>query len=181
MRSPAEGILSTIERDPSGIGVIWCPDFALRDWLVGEVESLAPEGSHPLRMADVASALVERGRMILLVPTNEAEAVRDLDANRDRLVVERTQPIVVFLLRHGDGERALSTEAVNLGRWLRGSDADPDALAEIDPVAERAAFVAAVGERPEEFLAKWRTEKLPNNSKNLGLSYWANLLEGTRE
>lgn len=177
MRSAIEGILSTIQRDPTGVGLIWCPDFELRDWLVDEVESVAPKGSQPFRVSDVASALVEPTRMVLLVPTNEAETVRDLDANRDRLEQGRSQPVVLFLLRHGDGERVLASEALNLRSWLRGSDADPDALAEVDVPKERAAFEARHGVAPAVWLAQWRSGALPNTGENLCISYDAQLLE----
>ena len=180
MRSPAEAILSAIERDPNGIGLVWCPDFGLRDWLVGEAESLAPQAATSVVLHDVASALAQPNRLVLLVPQDETEVIRDLDAMRDRLTQGRSWPVVVFLLRHGDGQRTMATEAAGLRSWLRGSDADPDAIAEVDPVTERAAFIAHAGEPPEAFLTKWRAEQVPNNARNLGLYYWADLLEGSR-
>ena len=42
--------------------------------------------------------------MVLLVPADEREVVLDLDASRDRLLEPaRAHPVVLFLLRNGDG------------------------------------------------------------------------------
>lgn len=180
MRSPMDAIVNALDRDTGGIVIVWCPDLGLREWLVGEVESVADRDAHPFRPDTVDEALAEPGRMALLVPRDECEAVQDLDGSRERLLeTQRIQPIVLFLLRNGDGQRTLEG-LPSLASWIEGNDADPDKLAEIDPVAERADFIAEVGESPEEFLAKWRAEHLPNDARHLNLSYWANLLEGKR-
>ena len=60
--------------------------------------------------------------------------------------------MVLFLLRDGDGRRALAKEAPSLWSWATGSDSDPEALAEIDPAAERAAFEAQHGVTPEDWV-----------------------------
>ncbi len=178
MRSPMDAIVNALDRDKGGVVIVWCPDLGLREWLVGEVKSVAERDAQPFQPDTVDAALAEPCRMALLVPRDEREAMQDLDASRERLLEpERTQPIVLFLLRNGDGQRALEG-LPSLASWIEGSDADPDKLAEIDPVAERVAFIDAVGEPPEEFLAKWRAEQLPNDARNLSLSYWADLLEG---
>ena len=57
MRDPVQAMINAIERDRGGVAIVWYPDLGLRDWLVGEVESLAPAGSHPVRKVDVESAL----------------------------------------------------------------------------------------------------------------------------
>ena len=125
MRDATQSILNAIDRDPGGVAVVWCPDYGLREWLVGQVESLAPEGVETLRVTDVEHALAEPARLVLLIPENERTVVLDLDASRDRIVGDpaRTQPIVLFLLRKGDGEQALAGEAPSLWSWVSGSDA----------------------------------------------------------
>jgi len=156
MRDPIQALMTAMERDLGGVAVVWCPDLGLREWLVGEVESLAPAGSDPAVVDGVEAALAQPKRLMLLVPGNDREVVLDLDASRDRLRSEdapRTQPIVLFLLRNGDGEKALATEAISLASWVSGSDADPDALAQVDARAEREAFEHEVGTTPEEWLA----------------------------
>ena len=48
MREATEVLQSALQRDDGGIAVVWCPDLGLRDWLVSEVDSLAPTGARPL-------------------------------------------------------------------------------------------------------------------------------------
>ncbi|HET7504519.1 MAG TPA: hypothetical protein VFK02_26035 [Kofleriaceae bacterium] len=178
MRDPVEAMLNAIERDVGGVAIIWCPDLGLREWLVGEVETLAASDAHPVRKTDVESALAEPSRLVLLVPDIEREVVRDLDASRDRMLeAPRSQPIVLFLIRGGDGQRALAAEAMSLASWVGGSDADPDALAQVDPTAERAAFQRELGTTPEQWLEGWRSGSRPHTSKNFRTAYRAMLLE----
>jgi hypothetical protein len=180
MRDPIQSLAGALERDEGGLAIVWCPDLGLRDWLVSEVESLAPTGALPIRMSEVEETIGTPHRLVLLVPTNEREAVLDLDASRDRLLEpRRTRPVVLFLLRDGDGQRALAEEAPSLWSWTAGNDADPEALAEIDPAAERTAFEVEHGATPEAWLARWRTADLPRNAKNLAIAYRATLLEGS--
>jgi hypothetical protein len=158
---------------------VLCPDFGLRDWLVEQVESLVPEEAHPLRVSDVEEALAEPTRLVLLVPKDERGAVLDLDASRDRILQEpaRSQPIVLFLLRGGDGARALANEAPGLRSWIGGSDADPEALAEIDVPEERAAFEREHGVTPEAWLTRWRSGALPETTSHFRTAHTAMLLE----
>lgn len=178
MRDPVQAMINAIERDKGGVAVMWCPDLGLRDWLVGEVESIAAEDAQPIRKDDVESALAEPSRLVLLVPPNEREIVLDLDASRDRLLeAQRTQPIVLFLIRGGDGQRALGAEAMSLASWIGGSDADPDALAQVDLTAEREEFQRELGMTPEAWLDLWRGDSLPRTAENFRTSYRAMLLE----
>jgi hypothetical protein len=179
MRDPVQTLANAITRDAGGIAIVWCPDLDLREWLVGEVESLVPEGT-TVRVSDVEAAIAEPTRLALLVPENEREAVLDLDGSRDRLRstdTPRSAPIVLFLLRDGEGQRAIAREAPSLASWARGNDADPEALAEIDAEKERAAFLTAAGESPEAWLAKWRGGTLEASSANFRCAYQAMLLE----
>jgi hypothetical protein len=179
MRDPIESLASALQRDEGGLAIVWCPDLGLRDWLVSEVESLAPKGARPIRVSGVEETIAAPDRMVLLVPLDEREVVLDLDASRDRLLEPgRTRPVVLFLLRDGDGQRALAEEAPSLWSWAAGSDADPEALAEIDPVAERAVFEAQHGATPEAWLAQWRADGMTRSSQNLSAAYRAMLLEG---
>ena len=86
MRDPVQAMINAIERDRGGVAIVWYPDLGLRDWLVGEVESLAPAGSHPVRKVDVDGALAAPASLVLLVPAGERDVVLDLDASRDRLL-----------------------------------------------------------------------------------------------
>jgi hypothetical protein len=177
MRDAIGTLANALQRDKGGLAIVWCPDLGLRQWLVGEVESLAPTGARPIQVSGVEEAIGAPDRMVLLVPGDEREVVLDLDASRDRLLEpERTHPVVLFLLRGGDGQRALAESAPSLWSWAAGSDADPEELAEIDLTAERAAFEAKHGATPEEWLARWRAEKIAHSAQNLSVAYRAMLL-----
>ena len=170
--------MNAVGRDSGGVAVVYCPDLSLREWLVNQVESLAPSAAAPLQVEDVEGALQHPTRLALLVPSNEREAVLDLDASRDRMLEPgRSQPIVLFLLRDGDGARALAIEAPSLRSWIAGSDADPEKLAEVDVTAERAAFASEHGETPEAWLARWRAGAIPETSSNYRAAHQAALLE----
>ncbi|HEX4422555.1 MAG TPA: hypothetical protein VH165_31790 [Kofleriaceae bacterium] len=170
--------MSAIERDPDGVAVVWCPDFGLRDWLVDEVEGLAAVSAAPLRTASVDEAIKTPARMALLVPDDERLAVEELEGRRDQLLSEpaRTQPVILFLLRDGDGRVALA-KAPSLSSWVRGNDVDPDAKAEVDATADRSRFEAETGKRVEAWLSDWRAGAIPRDGEGFARAYWAALLE----
>jgi hypothetical protein len=179
MRDPILSVATALERDEGGLAIVWCPDLGLRNWLVGEVESLAPTGARPVRVSGVEEAIAAPDRMVLLVPSDERNVVLDLDASRDRLLEpRRTRPMVLFLLRDGDGQRALANDAPSLWSWAMGSDTDPEALAEIDPAVERELFEAQHHATPEAWLARWRAGAMKRDARNLSVAYHAMLLEG---
>jgi len=179
MRSAIESLLNAVERDPGGVAIVLCPDFGLRDWLCEQVDGLMPDGVDTVRVGEVEAALAEPTRLVLLVPNNEREVVLDLDANRDRILQEpgRSQPIVLFLMRDGDGMHALAREAPSLRSWIGGSDADPERLAEISVPTERAAFEQKHGLKPEAWLAQWRCGSLPRSGQSYRTAYDALLIE----
>lgn len=176
MRDPIEGSLSAIERAADGFVIVWYPNFELQEWLVGEAESVAPHGSNPLRTSSLEEALTTKERLVLLVPENEREIVLALDAQRDSLIGRRF-PIVLFLLRDVDGQRALAKDAPSLAHWVRGNDVDPEELAEIDPVTELASFENEHHLSPEAWLEKWRSGAFAQTGQNIRTSYRAMLLE----
>lgn len=179
MRDPIEALLSAMSRDRGGIAIVWSPmDLGIRDWLVSQVESLAPERA-PLVVNTVEAALAEPKRLALLVPSNEREAVEDLDASRDRIRSEespRTQPILLFLFRDGDGQKALA-DAVSLQSLCGGSGPDPEELAEIDVEQERVEFQRETRQTPETWLRAWRNDTLVRTADSYALASRASLLE----
>ena len=135
MRNASEVLFKIVHRN--GVAVVWCPDLGLRNWLATEVESFAQEAARPFRTASVEEAIAAPDRMVLLIPTDEEQSVLDLDGNLDRLRgtgTPRSQPVVLFLVRHGDGARTLAEQAPSLASWIRGSDVDPETLAEVEGV-----------------------------------------------
>lgn len=176
--NPTQALISAIERDVGGVAVVWCPDLGLREWLINEVEGLASADAHPMRTTSVAEAIETPHRMVLLVPQDERIAVEDLEGCRDQLLADpqRTQPVVLFLLRDGDGRLALA-KAPSLSSWVRGSDVDPDRLAEVDVMVDRPQFEAEVGRSVEDWLADWRAGLIPRDGAAFARAYWAELLE----
>jgi hypothetical protein len=170
-------LISAIERDLGGIAVVWYPDFGLRDWLVDEVAGLAAPNAHPFQTASVDEAIRAPNRMALLVPDDERAVVEELDGRRDQLLEPvRTQPVILFLLRNGDGCNELA-RSPSLSSWIRGSDVDPEQSAEVDATAERARFYEEAGQSVEDWLTAWRAGDIPRDGATLARAYWAALLE----
>lgn len=174
--SPGLSIANALDRDRTGIAVVYYPDLGLRDWLVTEVESIAPPDANPVRVASVEEAIAEPSRLALLVVSDERGAVETLDGCRDMLLEPaRAWPVVLFLLRDGTGQKALA-HAPGLASWIRGSDTDPEKLAEIDVEAERRAFETEAGCSPEEWLERRASGQEPTDARSLSLTYRAHLL-----
>ncbi len=176
--NPTQALLSAIERDLGGVAVVWCPDLGLRDWLVDEVAGLAAPDASPFRTASVDESIRTPHRMALLVPDDERAVVEELEGRRDQLLADppRTQPVILFLLRDGDGRNALA-RSPSLSSWVRGSDVDPDQLAEVDAASERTRFEADAGQSVEDWLARWRAGAIDRNGETFARAYWAALLE----
>ena len=136
MNNPVASIANAIQRDGGdGIVVVYYPDFGTRDWLLDEVESIAG-AEISVRTDSVAEARRRSDALVLLTPVNERAAVEELDGTRDQfLEPRRKHPVVVFLLRDGEGARALR-EAPSLASWIRGSDPDPEPGGAPDSSAE---------------------------------------------
>lgn len=178
MREAIQSLVGAMERDLGGLTIVACPDLRLRDALAAEVESLAPTAARAFRTSEVAVALQAHDRMVLLLPVNEREAVLDLDGSREQaLEPPRTQPIVLFLLRDGDGFPTLAREAPSAWSWAGGNDVDPERLAEIDVASERAEFERATGMTPEQWLVAWRDGSARQTEANYKLAALAMLLE----
>jgi hypothetical protein len=176
--NPTQALLSAIERDLGGVAVVWCPDFGLRDWLVNEVEGLAAPTAAPFRTTSVDEAIKTPDRMALLMPMDERAVVEELEGCREQLLADppRTQPVILFLLRDGDGRLALA-KSPGLSSWVRGSDVDPDLISEVDARADRARFEAEAGRSVEDWLADWRAGMLTHDGESFARAYWASLLE----
>lgn len=118
---------------------------------------------------------------LLLIPKDERKVVQDLDASCDRLLEPvRSRPIVLFLMRDGDGARTMASEAPSLWSWIGGRVSDPEMRAEIDVPRQRAAFEARHGSSPEAWLAWWRSGSLPKTAANFHTAHEAVFLEESK-
>jgi len=178
MSDPIRSLASALLRDRSGIVVVYYPDAGVLDWIIAQVSSVAGADANPLRTSSIDDAVAATDRLVIVSAPDEVEAVLDLNARRDQvLLAERSFPLVLLLLRGGSGHTALVTEAPGLWSVIRGSDPDPDLLAEIDVAAERQRFEQAHGMSPEAWLARWRRDELPSTAAVLATAYDAMLLE----
>lgn len=174
MSDPAEALWNAIHCGAPVVVVLYA-DLGLAEAAVAEVDSLGDPAWSSRRVSSVAEALTRHANeLVLLVPTNEAESIADLEGGRD-LFVDRVAPVVLFLVRGGDGERALR-EAPSLASWIRGSIVDPEELSRIDAVAEREKFLRQTAMTPEAWLEAHGGGELIS-TEDLGRTYRARLLE----
>ena len=157
--SVIEAVLETIRlvlRERGGVVVIWYPDLEVRDLLIREVAGLL--------VFDV------------LTPDDEAQAVRELDGCEGSLTDPgREHPAVLFLRRDGNGRTALA-RSPGLSSLVRGRDVDPEKIAEIDTLLERAKFIENTGNSPEDWLVAWHAGEICRNGDSLCRSYLAAML-----
>jgi hypothetical protein len=178
MREVNQALVGAMERDLGGLAIVFCRDLWMRERLVEDIESLAATAARSFRTSDVRAAIAAHDRLVLLIPENEREVVLDLDGAREEtLEPPRSQPIVLFLVREGDGSQTLATGAPSVWSWTSGNVVDPESLGEIDVEAERKRFHERTGQTPEEWLAQWRTGGTPHNALAYTLAYRAALLE----
>lgn len=146
-------------------------------WNLADVRGLAPPAADPVVVHDYEAALAHPHRLALLEPADEVATVLEMDGGRDRIFApERTQPIVLFLLRDGDGDRALHAEATSLRSFVTGSEVDPDRIDTVDVAEERARFLAETGRAPDAWLAAWSAGELPTTADNYRRAFTARWL-----
>ncbi len=123
---------------------------------IADVLGIAPADADPMTVETYEAALAAPTRLVLLLPRDEVAAVLEMDGGRDRILSPaRAQPVLLFLLRGGDGDRTLHTDATSLRSFVQGSEADPDLADTADPQAERAAFAEENAASPEIWLSRW--------------------------
>lgn len=114
--------------------------------------------------------------VVLLCPDDEAAALRALSGQRE-LLVDRTQPVVLFLLRGGSAQSHLAdTDMAGLSSWLQGSIVDIHALETPDVVTGEQDFIALAGQAPADWLRAWREGRLDDTLDNQLLYHRAALL-----
>lgn len=131
--------------------IVYYTAFDRLAFVVKEIASLVDT---PVRIAHDVASLVDDA-LLLIVPDDEAAMIDELDV-RDVLERDREQPIIIMLERDGQGAQRLPF-APHVASMVAGRHVDPDALAELDVVAERAAFEEQHGMTPEAYLNAWWT------------------------
>lgn len=172
MRDPVGALWKAVESG-NPVMIVYYHDLGRRDALVSEVESLIEEGIVCVRTDDVQRAFSDLNSVLLLTPQEENLAVEVLEARLETLL-SRTQPLVLFLFAAGRGLESLR-RSPNLASWVRGSDIDPDQLAEVDLAMERQKFDKETGQTPESWLVGYRAGGKPE--EDVRFVYDALLLE----
>lgn len=175
MSDPAGALWNALHGGATPIVLVYFPDWGAREATAAAVASFAAPGWEVQRVRTVEAALDHRGGLVLLLPDDEVSAVDALDGLRDAFQ-DWEVPLVLFLMRAGDGARRLAG-SVSLAGWIRGNDVDPDEAAALDPEAERAAFEAQTGETVEEHLRRVRAGEVPGGAAAVARRFRAMLLE----
>lgn len=164
-------------RSDRPITCVFYEDWAAREQLIELSYLVAPSDFEVHRTETIDDVFREdrRGTLLLLVPANEIEAVRRLDAHRDD-IEKRAAPLVLFLLRRGSGLQELAVRR-GLAAMLRDQELDPAELDSVETNLERRRFTDAVAQTPEEWLAAWRAGEVPDTPENNLLLHQALLLE----
>src|SRR4029079_1328452 len=113
-------------------------DFAAREALVELSYLIAPNEFGARRTEERSESLHpgQENTVVLFVPHNEIEAIRGLDA-RSEMLLRRTAPLVLFLLRRGSGLQELAVRR-GLATLLREQEIDPDEIDRASTEVERA-------------------------------------------
>jgi hypothetical protein len=173
----ASGALWKLAHTKTPIGLVIYSDYSQRNELLTELELLAPSGIQVLRATTLEEALPHPNALVLLMPPDEGATVLELDGRREQFM-DRQVPLLLFLLRGGDGLSRLA-DAPGLASWLNGSEVEPERLQSIDVEAETRAFIARTGKNPEAWLAAYASGELPESFENILLTHRARLLGGT--
>jgi hypothetical protein len=173
----ASGALWKLAHTKTPIGLVIYSDYEQRSELITELELLAPSGIQVLRATTLDEALPSPRALVLLTPPDEGATVIELDGRREHFV-DRQVPLLLFLLRGGEGLRVLA-DAPGLASWLSGSEVEPERLQNIDVAAETKAFIERTGKKPDAWLAAYEAGDLPETFENILLTHRARLLGGT--
>lgn len=173
----ASGALWKLAHTKTPIGLVIYSDYEQRNELITELELLAPSGIQVLRVTTPDEAHSHPKALVLLTPPDEGATVLELDGRREQFV-DRQVPLLLFLIRGGEGLRVLA-DAPGLASWLNGSEVEPERLQNLDVAAETQAFIQRTGKNPTEWLAAYEAGTLPETFENILLTHRARLLGGT--
>ena len=174
------GALWKVLRTGKPLACVLYEDFAAREALVELSYLIAPNEFEVRRTEEIEESVDPRqeNALVLLVPRNEIEAIRGLDARRE-LLARRTAPLVLFLLRRGSGLQELAVRR-GLAAMLREQEVDPDEIDRASTEIERARFCVEQRQTPEEWLEAWRAGKKAETTESNLVLHQALLLERGR-
>lgn len=174
------GALWKLLRTGKPLACVLYEDFAAREALVELSYLIAPNEFELRRTEELEESLDpgQRNAVVLLVPHNEIEAIRGLDARWAQLA-QRTAPMVLFLLRRGSGVQELAVRR-GLAALLRDQEVDPDEIDRAVTEVERARFCSELQQTPEEWLEAWRAGQKADTPANNLVLHQALLLERGR-
>jgi hypothetical protein len=155
--------------------ILFYEEPSSRERLIEDVEMLAPEDAPVRRSSSIQDAFSSESALLLLTPENEREAVELLEGGRE-LLRNRAFPLVLFLLRGGEAQRALA-DLPALASWVSGVQIDSEQAGEVDADVERVRFQDEVGCSPEAWLADYRAGRMPDSLENQMRTHRALLLE----
>lgn len=176
MRESTNALWSLLRSDRPIASVLY-EDWAAREQLVELAYLVAPSEYevHRTESVDEVFRADRAHTLLLLVPSNEIDAVRRLDAHREE-ITHRTAPLVIFLLRRGSGLQELVMRR-GLAAVLGDQELDPHTLDTQEMDQERARFCESVRQTPEEWLAGWRAGDKADTPENNLVLHQALLLE----
>lgn len=147
-----------------------------RDALLAQLPLFLDEGVAHAKTKSVEDLISKPDTALFFCPDDEPGALRALVGQREMLL-DRTQPAVLFLLRGGTAHRLLAdAQMAGLSSWLQGSIIDVHTLESIDESAGTKDFAELTGQSPAEWLRDWHRGALPDTLDNQLLYHRAVLL-----
>jgi len=167
-------------RSNSPIVCVLYEDWASREQLIELSYLVAPSEYEVHRTESLEDVFRDAlgHALLLLVPSNEIDAVRALDERRDE-IGKRTAPLVLYLLRRGAGRQELSRRQ-GIGAMLADQELDPEGVDTFEMELERQRFCDQVKQTPEEWLDQWRGGQKADSQENNLVLHQALLLERER-
>lgn len=161
--SGSTGTLWALLHQKSPVGLVLYSSIGTLNDTIETVQLVAPSSWQPTRTTDVEDAFRKQDEPLLLTPDDEVAAIMTLDGRREALV-DRTEPVILFILKGGGAEQALRW-APNLAGWLRDAVFDPEP-AEIDLEQEQLRFAEETGRSPQQWLDAWRRGEIADTLDN---------------
>lgn len=176
MSMHAAGALWKVLNGGSKVVIVLYDDEQDKNTRLAEAEELVKPAA--TRTSDPEVAFGAAPGPVFITPEigHEEDALATLAARREHLL-ERSAPVVLFLLEGGAAMNRLKSEP-GLASWLGSAIVHPSVLETVDVATETRDFVHRTGHEPVRWLAEFRSGRIPDTLENNLLSHWATLLTG---